>query len=241
MDLNCDLGESFGRYSLGDDAQALRFVTSANVACGLHAGDPLVMRRTVRMAAELGVAVGAHPGYPDLQGFGRRVMGLSAEEVEAFVLYQIGALAGIARAEGVALSHVKPHGALYNQAAKDRQTAAGIVRAVRRYGDGLILVGLAGSVLIEAGIEAGLSTAGEGFPDRATNPDGTLRPRSEPGAVLESLEEICAQAVRLAQPGRGVETLCIHGDSPHAGERAAAVRAALEQTGIPVRKLTANH
>ncbi len=239
VDLNCDMGESFGRYTVGDDVEALRYVTSANVACGLHAGDPLVMQQTVRLAAELGVAVGAHPGYPDLQGFGRRVMEFSPAEVEAFVLYQIGALASIARAEGVELAHVKPHGALYNQAAKDRPTAAAIARAVRRYGGGLILVGLAGSMLTEVGEEAGLRTAGEGFPDRAYHLDGSLRSRKEPGAVLDSLEEICAQAVRLAQTGRGVETLCIHGDSSHAGERAAAVRAALEVSGIEVRKLAA--
>jgi 5-oxoprolinase (ATP-hydrolysing) subunit A len=236
MDLNCDLGESFGRYTVGDDANALGYVTSANVACGLHAGDPLVMQVTVRLAVERGVAVGAHPGYPDMQGFGRRVMDLTPEEVEAFVLYQIGALAGFTRSEGVGLSHVKPHGALYNQAAKDAVLAAAIARAVLRFSPELILVGLAGSKLIEAGEEAGLRTAGEGFPDRAYNPDGSLRSRKEPGAMLESAEEVCAQAVRLAGDGR-IQTLCIHGDSPHAGERAAAVRAALEGAGVQIAKL----
>jgi UPF0271 protein len=237
IDLNCDLGESFGRYTVGDDENVLKYVTSANVACGLHAGDPLVMQATVRLAVEHGVAVGAHPGYPDLQGFGRRVMDMTPEEVEAFVLYQIGALAGFSRAGGVELAHVKPHGALYNQAAKDRVLADAIARATAHFSKQLILVGLAGSKLLEAGQEAGLRTAGEGFPDRAYNPDGSLRSRKEPGAVLESLEEICAQAVRLAKEGMGVQTLCIHGDSPHAGERAAAVRAALEGAGVQIAKL----
>ena len=248
VDLNCDLGESFGRYSLGEDAAVMESITSANVACGLHAGDPLVIDRTVRLAGQHGVNVGAHPGYPDLQGFGRRVMDLTAEEAEAFTLYQVSALAGIARANGVALVHVKPHGALYNQAAKDPGLAEAIARGVRRYSRDLVLVGLAGSALLAAGKAAGLRTASEGFPDRAYNPDGSLRSRRLAGAVLESVEEICAQAVRLATEGVSiregenrqavrVDTLCIHGDHPGAAQHAARVRAALEAHGIVVSGL----
>ena len=185
MDLNCDMGESFGRYELGEDEAVLDWVTSANIACGLHAGDPLVMERTVRLAVQKGVRIGAHPGYPDLQGFGRRVLDLTAEEVEAFTLYQVSALAGFARANGTELAHVKPHGALYNQAARDRGLADAIASGVKRFSPGLVLVGLAGSALIEAGQAAGLRVANEGFPDRAYNPDGSLRSRRLPGAVLE--------------------------------------------------------
>ena len=177
MDINCDLGESFGRYELGEDEEVMQFITSANVACGLHAGDPLTMERTVRLAARLGVAVGAHPGYPDLQGFGRRGMDLTPEEAAGFVLYQIGALAGFTRAAGIELAHVKPHGALYNQAAQDPALAEAIAQAVKSFSRDLILVGLAGSALVMAGEAAGLRTASEGFPDRAYNPDGSLRSR----------------------------------------------------------------
>ena len=245
VDLNCDMGESFGRYPLGADAEVLQWVTSANIACGMHAGDPLVMQETVRLAVERGAAIGAHPGYPDLQGFGRRVMDLTPEEVEAFVLYQIGALAGFARAAGVELAHVKPHGALYNQAAKDPALAEAIARATARFSRELILVGLAGSRLIEAGISVGLRVAREGFPDRAYNMDGSLKSRREPGAVLSSVEEVCAQALRLVRHGVGegasysrVETLCIHGDGPHAPEFARAVRQALEDEGVETARLT---
>jgi UPF0271 protein len=248
VDLNCDLGESFGRYSLGEDETIMGSITSANVACGLHAGDPLVIDRTVQLAARYGVNVGAHPGYPDLQGFGRRVMDLTPEEAEAFVLYQVSALAGIARANGVALVHVKPHGALYNQAAIDARLAEAVARGIKRFSRELVLVGLAGSALVAAGNTVGLPTANEGFPDRAYNPDGLLRSRRMPGAVLESAEEICSQAVRLVKEGilimEGgnqkrvmVETLCIHGDHPGAERNAAAVRQALEAEGIGITGL----
>jgi 5-oxoprolinase (ATP-hydrolysing) subunit A len=248
IDLNCDMGESFGRYALGEDDAVLSVVTSANIACGLHAGDPLVIDRTVRAAIQNGVAVGAHPGYPDLQGFGRRVMDMTAEEVEAFTLYQVAALAGFARANQSQLVHVKPHGALYNQAAKDKSTADAVARAVHRFSRELILVGLAGSALVTAGQEMGLNTAAEGFPDRAYNPDGSLRSRRLPGAVLESIEAICANAVQLATEGirvtQGdiqhtikVDTLCIHGDHPGAAQNAAAVRQALQAQGIQLAGL----
>ena len=249
IDLNCDMGESFGHYPLGSDAEIIRYISSANIACGFHAGDPLVMSATVALAAAARVNIGAHPGYPDLQGFGRRNMELSPAEIEALVLYQIGALAGFARSAGVELVHVKPHGALYNQAAKDPALAAAVARGVAHFSRELILVGLAGSRLIDAGIDAGLPTASEGFADRAYNPDGSLRARSLPGAVHTDPAEAAAQAVRLAQQGipitagshqtcyAPVDTLCIHGDTPGAPDFARDVRAALAEAGIEVKGL----
>ncbi len=244
MDLNCDLGESFGRYTLGDDRGLLPLATSINIACGLHAGDPLVMQRTVRWAKEHPLNIGAHPGWPDLQGFGRREMALSPEETEAFVLYQIGALAAFVRAEGLSLTHVKPHGALYNQAARDPALAEAVARAVRRFDPGVILVGPAGSHLIRAGQAHGLRVAVEGFPDRAYLPDGSLMPRHQPGAVVETPEAVARNAVRLAQEGIRLgervwrmDTLCIHGDHPWAVENARQIRQALEQAGVPIAPL----
>lgn len=238
MDINSDVGESFGAYRLGDDAALLDYVTSANIACGFHAGDPSVMEATVRLAAAKGVRIGAHPGYPDLQGFGRRNMDLSQEEVEALVLYQVGALSAFCRANRVELAHVKPHGALYNQAAASPALAEAVARAVMRFSRELVLVGLAGSALVEAGREAGLVTWAEGFPERAYNPDGSLRSRKLPGAVIHDPAEAAENAWRLATEGivaapggetrrLRVDTLCIHGDSPNALEVARAVRARL--------------
>lgn len=243
IDLNCDMGESFGRYTLGQDAALMPLITSANIACGYHAGDPLVMQATLRLAKQHGVSVGAHPGWPDLQGFGRREMAFSPAEVEALLLYQIGALAGIARAEGLELSHVKPHGALYNQAARDATLAAAVARAVQRFSRHLTLVGLAGSQSLAAAAEIGLPTLAEGFPDRAYLPDGSLMPRSWPGAVLESPALVAQNAVRLAREGNGtsaVDTLCLHGDNPRALENARAVRDALQLAGIRVARLAAS-
>lgn len=244
IDLNCDMGESFGRYTLGNDNAILSYITSANIACGLHAGDPLVMASTVKAAFAAGVAIGAHPGYPDLQGFGRRDLALSADEAAAFVTYQIGALAAFAKAANADLSHVKPHGALYNKAAVDRELSRAIARAVAGFSRELILVGLAGSALVAAGADAGLRVANEAFPDRAYAPDGTLLPRQMPGAVLGNPADIAANAVRLATAGlvfggqkAGVETLCLHGDNPQAAQSAMAVRGALTEAGIAVRAL----
>ena len=244
IDLNCDMGESFGRYSIGSDEAIMPFITSANIACGIHAGDPSVMRQTVRLAQQYGVAVGAHPGWPDLQGFGRREMLLMPDEAEAFVLYQIGALAAFAKAENMELHHVKPHGALYNQAVKDRNLANAIAGAVKRFSGDLILVGLAGSGLIEAGVKAGLRVANEGFPDRNYNPDGTLMSRKLAGAVIESPEEVAANAIRLAQEGVDfsgrrirIDTLCLHGDNQYAAQNAKLVRDALEKAGIQIAAL----
>ena len=246
VDLNADVGESFGRYTLGADEELLGIVTSANVACGAHAGDPQVMRRTVRLAVRHGVAVGAHPGFFDLQGFGRREIALAPEEVEDIVLYQIGALAAVAAAEGSRLSHVKPHGALYNMAARDRALADAVARAVAAFDRGLVLVGLAGSVLLDAGEAAGLRVAAEAFADRAYEPDGSLTPRHRPGSVLQNADHVVARAIRIVRERRveatdgstipvRADTLCIHGDTPGAVALARAVRRGLEANGVEVR------
>lgn len=244
VDLNCDLGESFGRYRLGEDAAMMPLVTSANIACGFHAGDPSVMDRTVALAVDHGVALGAHPAYPDLQGFGRRQMALSPKAIEDAVLYQIGALAAFASRHASRLRHVKPHGALYNFAAGDQPAAAALTRAVLAYDPDLILVGLAGSALVRAGDAAGLRTAQEGFPDRAYLPDGRLRPRGEPGAVITDPLEVADNALRLVREGIfvgdgvvQVDTLCLHGDNPQAVENARAVRQALDVAGVALRPL----
>jgi UPF0271 protein len=249
IDLNCDMGESFGRYCVGDDEALMPFISSANIACGLHAGDPLVMGRTVRLAREHGVGIGAHPGFPDLQGFGRRGMQLTPEEAEAFILYQIGALAAFAKATGAELVHVKPHGALYNLATRDRPLAEAIARAVARFSRQLILVGLTNSLLVEAGLEASLPVACEAFADRAYEADGSLRSRRLPGAVLKDPAQAAEQAVRIARdrtviahtgeevPMRA-ETLCLHGDTPAALTIARAIRQALTSAGVEVVPLT---
>lgn len=236
IDLNCDLGES-----AGNDEAIMPYITSANIACGFHAGDADVMLATVRLAKQFGVNVGAHPGWNDRQNFGRHEMDVSAQEAESIVLYQIQTLAGIAKAEHVALAHVKPHGALYNQAAKDRGLADAIARAVKSFSVELILVGLAGSRLCEAGRALGIKVAGEGFPDRAYNPDGTLMSRSELGAVIESPEVVANNALKLIREGIlfgerivGVDTLCLHGDHPHAAENAKLLRETLIKNGIEV-------
>jgi len=230
IDLNCDMGEN-----IGNDEDIMPYITSANIACGFHAGDSKTMQATVRLAKRYGVNVGAHPSWLDMEGFGRREMMLPADEVEALILYQIGALAAITKAEGVELVHVKPHGALYNQAAKDMVLANAIARAVKRFSGELILVGLAGSGLIEAGLEVGLKVANEGFPDRNYNPDGTLVSRKEPHAIVELPEDVAKHAVQLIRNGIlfgekhvQVNTLCLHGDHPRAAENAKHVRDALE-------------
>jgi 5-oxoprolinase (ATP-hydrolysing) subunit A len=250
IDINCDMGESFGRYTLGHDEALLPLITSANIACGLHAGDPRVMEQTVRLARDAHVAIGAHPGLPDLQGFGRRRLDLAPEEAEAFILYQIGALAAFTRALGTELTHVKPHGALYNQAAQDRELGRAIARGVARFSRRLILVGLAGSALVEAGVEAGLAVANEGFPERGYTPAGTLLPRRLPGALIETPEQAAEQAWRLAQEGVSlttalgtlrvpIDTLCVHGDNPNAVQILHAIRARLSQNGRAVAALAA--
>src|SRR6188474_2188045 len=196
IDLNCDMGEN-----IGNEEDIMPYIMSANIACGFQAGDPTTMRATVRLAKRYGVAVGAHPSWKDVEGFGRREMILPPEEVEALILYQVGALYAIAKAEDVELNHVKPHGALYNQAAKDRALANAIARAVKRFSDDLILIGLAGSELIKAGREVGLRVANEGFPDRNYNPDGTLVSRKESNAIIQSPDAVAAHALELIENG----------------------------------------
>lgn len=239
IDLNCDMGEN-----IGNDEDIMTYITSANIACGFHAGDEMSMRATVRLAKQYGVAVGAHPGWKDMEGFGRREMSLGPEEVETLILDQIGALAAIAKSEGVEMRHIKPHGALYNQAAKDKVLANAVAGAVKRFSAELILVGLTGSDLIGAGIEVGLNVANEGFPDRNYNPDGTLVSRKEPHAMIMSPEEVAKHALDLIQNGilfgqdpMKVDTLCLHGDHPHAVQNAKLVREALEKSQIEIEKL----
>jgi UPF0271 protein len=246
IDLNSDLGESFGRWTLGHDAELMASITSCNIACGYHAGDPEIMRRTVRLAREHGVAIGAHPGLPDLVGFGRRAMSVTAAEVENLVLYQVGALAAIARAEGTRLQHVKPHGALYNMAIKDRGLADGIARAVASFDPSLLLFGLPGTELLRAGDAAGLPLAAEGFADRNYEADGSLTPRTEPDAVIHDAAAVVTRAVQMAREGvvisrdgeevpMRVATICTHGDTPGSHTLARRIRDGLERAGIKVR------
>ena len=246
IDLNSDLGESFGRWTLGHDAELMASITSCNIACGYHAGDPEVMRRTVRLAREHGVAIGAHPGLPDLVGFGRRAMSVTAADVENLVLYQVGALAAIARAEGTRLQHVKPHGALYNMAIKDRGLADGIARAVASFDPSLLLFGLPGTELLRAGDAAGLPLAAEGFADRNYEADGSLTPRTEPDAVIHDAAAVVTRAVQMAREGvvisrdgeevpMRVATICTHGDTPGSHTLARRIRDGLERAGIKVR------
>ena len=245
IDINADLGEGFGAWSMGDDEAMLRVVSSANIACGFHAGDPGIMRRTTARAAALGVALGAHPSLPDLAGFGRRAMAVTAGQVYDMVLYQVAALAAFARLAGSTLRHVKPHGALYNMAAADLPLACAIAGAVRDFDPRLMLYGLAGSRLLEAGRQAGLTVVSEVFADRGYRADGTLVPRSEPGALLHEPGEVSARAVAMVRDGGvesvdgawvplDVETLCVHGDSPGAVGLALALRAALMSAGFAI-------
>jgi 5-oxoprolinase (ATP-hydrolysing) subunit A len=245
IDLNCDMGESFGAYTIGADEAVMASITSANVACGYHGGDPSVMRRTVRLAREAGVAVGAHPGFPDLVGFGRREMRMAAQDVEDMVLYQIGALDAIAKSESVRLSHVKPHGALYNMAVTDKALAAAVARAVAAFDPSLIFFALPGSELARAANALGLQVALEGFADRSYEPDGSLTPRSRDGAVLHEADIVVTRALRMATDGvvsasdgskidMRVDTICTHGDTPGAQSLTRALRAGLERAGVTV-------
>ncbi len=248
IDLNADLGESFGAYSIGDDAGLLRSVTSASIAAGFHGGDPSVLRATIRLAKSNGVAVGAHPGLPDLAGFGRRELRLTASEAEDLVLYQVAAVAGVASAEGVRLQHVKPHGALYNMAARDGALAAAIARAVAAIDSSLLLFGPPGSELLRAARAAGLAGAAEVFADRAYRADQSLVPRFEAGAVIHEPAAVIKRAIRMVTERRVIaqdgsvlsleaDTICIHGDTPGAGTLAARLRAGLEAGGIAVRAI----
>lgn len=248
IDINCDMGESFGNYVMGQDAEILNHVTSANIACGFHAGDPLVMAKTVRLAVEKGVAIGAHPSYPDLQGFGRRKLDMTPDEIEAMVIYQIGALDGFARANGARLTHVKAHGALYNVAAQEPAVAKAYARAVARYNPELAFVCLATApMIIEEGRKAGLRVVREAFADRAYNPDGSLVNRRLPGSLISDPEKSVEQVIRLVRQGEVVahdgailkleaDTVCVHGDGPTAPAIARALKARLQEAGITVAR-----
>ncbi len=249
IDLNCDVGEAVEPARLEVEARVLAHVTSVNIACGVHAGDPDLMRRTVHLALAHEVAIGAHPGLRDRDGQGRRERSLTEADVENLIAYQIGALAGICALAGAHLVHVKPHGALYTMAARDRRLADAVARAVAAADRRLILVGLAGSQLIAAGQAAGLATAEEAFVDRAYQVDGSLVPRDQPGALIYDEATVVARAVSLARDGivpsldgspirLRVDTLCLHGDTPGADRLARAVRNALTDAGIRIARLT---
>jgi 5-oxoprolinase (ATP-hydrolysing) subunit A len=248
VDLNCDMGESFGAYKIGADEQLLEYVTSANIACGFHAGDPSTMRRTVRMAMAKQVAVGAHPGYPDLLGFGRRSLDTTPQEVYDMTVYQIGALAAFVKAEGGRLHHVKPHGALYNTAAREPKIAEAIAEAVYRVDPELILFGLSGSALIDAAQRIGLRVANEVFADRTYQADGSLTPRSEAGALINDEEAAVEQVLYMVREGKvrrlqgadvdiSADTVCIHGDGANAVAFAKRLRESLQRAGIAVSAL----
>ncbi len=248
IDLNCDLGESFGNYTLGMDAEVIPYVSSVNVACGYHAGDPCVMEKTIRLAAEAGVGIGAHPGLPDLMGFGRRMMKISPAEARAYMLYQLGALGAFCKAKGVKMAHVKPHGALYNMAAKDAALAEAVVGAIRDYDDSLILLALANSGMTKAAERMGLAYANEVFADRAYEPDGTLVARTKPGAMIEDEDQAIARVIRMVKEGKvtaidgsevtiQADSVCVHGDGAKALLFVKKIREALLQENIDVKGL----
>lgn len=245
VDLNSDIGESFGAYKLGLDAEVLKYVTSANIACGFHAGDFMVMEKTVALAVENNVGIGAHPGFPDLQGFGRRQMKLTPLEVKNLIIYQVGALAAFAKAAGKSVQHVKTHGALYNQAAKDLALAEAVAIGIKAAAPEAILLGLAGSEMINAAKKAGLKVAQEVFADRGYNPDGTLVARSQPGAMIHDPDIAIPRVVRMVTEGKVTavngedinicaDSICVHGDNPEAVEFVNNIRAALQAAGIEV-------
>lgn len=237
FDLNCDMGESFGAYTMGCDAAIMPYISSANIACGFHAGDFWVMKQTVGLALQHGVQIGAHPSFPDLQGFGRRVMQFSPQEIYAMVLYQIGALEAFVRAAGATLRHVKPHGALYNISAKDPAVAAAIAQAVRDFNPDLQLFGLSGSISLQQAAACGLKVRHEVFADRAYMPDGSLVPRAHPQALIEDADAVLERVEAMislqkvqAIDGQWIDiqadTICIHGDGPHALHFAQTLNAA---------------
>jgi UPF0271 protein len=246
IDINADVGESFGPFTIGDDAAVMRSVSSVSIAAGFHGGDPSVLRRTIALARDLNVAVGVHPSFPDLQGFGRREMRLSSADAEDIVLYQIAAVAGVARAEGVSIAHVKPHGAMYNLAARDRELAEAIARAVFAFDRDLVVYAPPRSALASAARAIGLTVAAEGFPDRGYRADGSLVPRDQEGGVIVTVEEGVNRAMQIAADrtitavdgsmlSLDVDTLCIHGDTPGAAAMAAWIRAGLGAAGVDVR------
>lgn len=249
IDLNCDLGESFGAYQLGCDAEVIRHITSANVACGFHAGDPEEMERTVKLAKEHGVSVGAHPGLPDLLGFGRRDMKVTPAEAKAYVKYQVGALWAFCVSQGVRLCHVKPHGALYNMAGKDYQLARAIAEAVFEVDAGLVLLALSGSQMVQAAQDVGLVCASEVFADRAYNADGSLVARGTPGAMIHEVDVCVKRIIRMVQEHKATaitgediklapQSVCVHGDTAEAVEFVKNIRENLQQERIELANLS---
>ena len=245
VDLNADLGESFGAYTIGMDEEVLKFITSANVACGFHAGDPLVMQKTVALAKGCGTAIGAHPGFPDLMGFGRRNMKVSPDEAKAYIKYQVGALSAFAKAEGLKLQHVKPHGALYNMSAVDEKLAEAICQGIYDVDPELILLGLSGSCHITAAEKTGIRCASEVFADRGYTDEGTLVPRGMAGAMIHDRAEAIARTVRMVKEGTVIsssgkvinikaDSICVHGDNPDAIGFVKEIRDALEREGVKV-------
>lgn len=249
VDLNADVGESFGAYRIGHDEALFPLISSANIACGFHAGDPVVMHNTVKLALRYGVAIGAHPGFPDLQGFGRRELSLAPEEVRDFLIYQVSALNGFVQAEGACLFHFKPHGALYNMAVRDRRLAEVIVQAVECLNPKIIILALSGSELIRVARLRGLRTAEEAFPDRAYTASGQLLSRNQAGAVITAPEVVAQRAVQMAKEGKvqassgetlniSCQSLCLHGDNPGILQIAKSVRHALKEASVQVRPLS---
>lgn len=253
IDLNSDLGESYGAYSIGNDEKVLEHITSANIACGFHAGDYNVMMETVKTCHRLGVGIGAHPGFPDLHGFGRREMNVSSEEVFNLVVYQIGALLGVAKVHGAIVQHVKPHGALYNMASKNKEIAEAIAKAVHSVNTNLILFGLAGSELVKAGEAVGLQVAQEVFADRTYQPDGTLTSRTEKNAMIHDTEIAIQRVIRMVKEGKvtavngqeipiQADTICVHGDEDSALLLVRKLKERLQEEKINMQCLGAkNH
>lgn len=250
IDLNCDLGESFGAYTIGRDEEVIAYISSANVGCGFHAGDPCVMDHTVRLAKEKGVSIGAHPGFPDLMGFGRRNMNITPAEAKAYMKYQIGALNAFCVSSGVPLAHVKPHGALYNMAAKDMKLAMALAEAVYEVDPKLIFLGLSGSKMLEAAQQVGLTCASEVFADRAYNADGSLVARGTPGAVIHDVDECVRRIISMAKDnvvtaitGEQIslkpQSICVHGDNAEAVEFVKHIRESLTKEGIEIADLRA--
>jgi UPF0271 protein len=243
IDLNCDMGESYGAWKMGADAEVMPYISSANIACGFHGGDPATIRKTVRLAVDHGVAVGAHPSLPDLQGFGRRVMKISPQDLYDLVVYQAGAVEAFARAAGARLHHVKCHGALYNMAANDEALSEAMARAVKDLGEGLVLYALSNSVMMNVAKRQGLRVAGEVFADRGYSDDGTLAPRDRPGGMVEDANQAVERALAMVEKGYvtalsgkpipiSADTLCLHGDQPGAVPFAQAIRKAFSERGI---------
>lgn len=245
IDLNADIGESFGNYTCGMDEEVITYISSANIACGFHAADPMVMDRTVCLAKKHNVCVGAHPGFPDLAGFGRRKMAVSPKELKAMIQYQIGALSGFCKAHDMKLSHVKPHGAMYNMAAGDKSLAIAIAEGIKEIDPGLILLGLSGSLLVDAAQEVGIMGANEVFADRAYNDDGSLVDRSQKGSVITDDNEAIARVVEMVRLGTvktitgkripiKADSICLHGDGIRAVEFAKKISAALIEEGLEI-------